>query len=176
MIGNILRIQNPVYVGTVRRMLHHCPSDQFSPASFEQYDPKQFHKSVDSCVQRLYKNTVGCIFVFEDPVERRQNISSRSNSSAGKRRLHRQSGRFAPETRGTKATRDASHAVSRHTRTSANQNAARIQIRVHATRRSIAGTAAGPGVGRILAGYPASRKSAGAEDAAQRSAAISRGG
>ena len=29
---------------------------------------KQFHKSVDSRVQRLYKNTVGCIFVFEGTV------------------------------------------------------------------------------------------------------------
>jgi len=36
MIGNILRMQNPVRVGTVRRMLHHCPAGQSVADPLEQ--------------------------------------------------------------------------------------------------------------------------------------------
>jgi hypothetical protein len=115
-------------------MLHHCPNDQFCSTPFEQRAFMEFHKRVDSSGERLYKNTVGCIFEFEDDIERRENISAWSNSSAGKRRLYRQSGRFAAQARGTTAARDAGHAVPRHTRTSADQNAAGIQIGFHAAR------------------------------------------
>ena len=49
-------------------MLHHCPGDQFFRQVERTVAAKEFHKSVDSRVQRLYKNTVGCILVLEGPV------------------------------------------------------------------------------------------------------------
>jgi len=48
-------------------MLHHCPGGQFCFIRSTS-GTKELHKSVDSRGAGLYKNTVRCIFVFEEPV------------------------------------------------------------------------------------------------------------
>ena|ERR1700736_2830071 len=105
-----------------------------------------------------------------------QNIPAWTDPAVGERRANREPRRLAQKVVGATLAGNASDAVAGLARIAVDQDAARLQTGPGTDRRSDAPEFADVGSGRIFAGYPASGKFIGIEDAAKWRATVSGGG